>query len=102
MSSRARARARTVDVGYCAKQGLVCCTLMHWKAEAGGGGTSGPPGVDRACRVEERRVHDSTESCGMAGGDWPRNEAVRRMSMRDRHSSCRDSFMADKITCEQQ
>jgi hypothetical protein len=24
------------------------------------------------------------------------------MSMRDRHSSCRDSFMADKITCKHQ
>ena len=66
------------------------------------GGTSGPPGVDKACKVEDSRVADSIDNCGIAGGGWPRKEAASSTSMRDRQSSWRDSFRADKSTCDKE
>ena len=69
------------------------------KREEGGRRTIGPPGVDRACSADERRVADSTDNWGMAGGGWPRHDAASNISMRDKDSSRCDSFRADSMTC---
>lgn len=84
------------------KQVLTCCCEREQGSggRGGGGGTNGPPGVDRACRVDDKRVPHSNDNCGIAGGGRPRKDAASNMSMRDRHSSLRDSFRAESRPCK--